>query len=63
VRLVVVGVDHAVVLVRAKLALFGRSSLQALLRTGICVSNLQCQAFLTDRNAMEVFDDFVANLA
>jgi hypothetical protein len=61
--IVVRAVDNVVVLIRAKLAFLGRSGLETLLCTSVCIADLKCKSFFTDWNSMEIFDYFVANIA
>lgn len=64
-RLIVVvrPIDNTIVLVGAILALLRGSCLQAFLGAGVCVTNLQGESLFSDRHAVEILDDLIADLA
>lgn len=51
-----------IVLIRPVLAAFGRDALQFLLRRGIGIADLHGEMILSDRHAMEVLDNLLANV-
>lgn len=62
--IVVVGTtDSIVVLVGAILALLRSSRLQAFLGAGVCITDLQSERLFSDRYAVKIPDDFIADPA